>query len=604
MQRRILGRSPRVMYLSTMSRHAVRSLSDYLHRVSGDAAPGPDADLLRQFVEADDHRAFAALLGRYGPMVLGTARRLVHDAAEAEDVFQAAFLSLARLAGTIRRGQTVSHWLYAATCRIAARVRRRRAVSIDLMPEPGVANTAETDLAWREVRTALDEELARLPDRLRSPLLLCYLAGLSRDEAAEHLGWSLGTLKRRLAAGRAALRQRLERRGIPAVGLALAALCPSALDAAVRPGLARACLGAVCGNETAVRVSALLLTTSTTFKSLAMKAVMVSLALVALGIGIYSGVGRADQPGPAGVKKMTELPAAAKRVDALGDPLPDGALMRLGTHRFRAHLDHPARPFQWLYRPDGKSYLVRHSNVTAAEIRRIDAKTGAVVEAWPIPKSRGALAWANRDDDVVGFSPDGRYAVWTNEYIHHGVVEAPQEWHLTCYDLTGRKPLWSVSKKRESKDWPATAQCVFSTNGKWFVTGGPNGKDVRLWDARTGEQLWEHRHEGQSLSPVGFAGDGDTVVLRGENDGTIYLFDRAKGTERKSFPTTGRMSWGQNLLSPDGKHLVLCTLQPPSIWDLEGKRVAVLEGHTKWANAAAFSPDGKKLGAGLGDFLS
>ena len=119
-----------------MSKHAVRSLRDYLRRASEDDATRTDADLLRRFAEANDHRAFEALLNRHGPMVLGTARRLVHNATDAEDVFQAAFLSLARLAKTIRRGQTVPNWLYAATCRIASRVRQRRAVSIENVPEP------------------------------------------------------------------------------------------------------------------------------------------------------------------------------------------------------------------------------------------------------------------------------------------------------------------------------------------------------------------------------------------------------------------------------------------------------------------------------------
>jgi RNA polymerase sigma factor (sigma-70 family) len=598
---RILNRFCRVVYLSHMSGRAVQSLKQYLRRVSDEAALQADALLLRQFTEASDHQAFEALLDRHGPMVLGTARRLVANATDADDVFQAVFLSLARLAKTIRHGQSVPNWLYKSTCRIAARARKRRAVSIEHAPEPSTATTAETELVWREVRTALDDELQRLPERLRSPLLLCYLSGLTRDEAAQQLGWSLSTLKRRLDEGRTALRRRLERRGISAAGLALAVLSPAALDAEVRPALAQSCLDTVAGKETAAGVSALLLTSTTTFTSLAMKAVIVSLALVGLGIGVYASFGRADPPKPVEEKKTTEPPAAAKRVDSLGDPLPDGAIMRLGTRRYRAHLYHPALPFQWLYRPDGKSYLVRHSNVTASEIRRIDAKSGVVVESWPIPKSLGDLAWASQDDEVVGFSPDGRYVLLTNEYIHHGLVEMPQEWHLNSYDLIERKAVWCISKKLESKDWPDMGQCVFSTNNKWFVTGGPNGRGVRLWDARTGEQLWEHRSKGQSLSPIGFVDNGDTVVLRGDNDGSIYLFDRAKGTERKSFPTAAPQSWGQNLLSPDGKHVVICTLQPPSIWDLDGKKVAVLEGHKKWANGAAFSPDGKKLFTGCFD---
>lgn len=603
---KILNRFCRVVYLSNMSRRAVQSLNQYLRRVSDEAAVQPDVRLLAQFIEASDHRAFEALLDRHGPMVLGTARRLVANAADADDVFQAVFLSLARLAKTIRQGQSVPNWLYRATCRVAARARKRQAVSIVNAPEPSTTTTAETELAWREVRTALDEELQRLPARLRSPLLLCYLSGLTRDEAAQQLGWSLSTLKRRLDEGRAALRKGLERRGVSAAGLALGVLSPAALDAEVCPDLVKSCLDAVSGNQTAAGVAALLLTTTTTFKSLAMKAVTVSLALVGLGIGIYASFGRADPPMPAEEKKPAEPPAAAKRVDALGDPLPDGAIMRFGTRRFRAHLYHPALPFQWLYRPDGKSYLVRNSNVTASEIRRIDSTTGAIVESWPIGKSRGNVAWAKHDDDVVGFSPDGRYVLVTNAYVHHGLVDSPQEWHLTYYDLNERKEVWSVSKKLLPNDWPDVGMCVFSADNKWIVTGRDHGqgKEVRLWDAQTGKQLWQLRNKGQgqslSRTPIGFVDDGETVVLR-DYDGTFSLFDRATGTEKKSFPTAPRQSWGQTLLSRDGKYLVICTLQPPSIWDLEGKKVATIEGHNSWANTAAFSPDGKKLYTGCFD---
>jgi RNA polymerase sigma factor (sigma-70 family) len=536
-------------------------------------------------------------------MVLGTARRLVNNTADADDVFQAVFLSLVRLAKSIRKGQSVPNWLYATTCRIAARARkRRRAIAIENVPEPSAASTVATDLIWREVRTALDEELQQLPERLRSPLLLCYLSGLTRDEAAKQLGWSLGTLKRRLEEGRTALRKRLERRGISDAGLVLAMLSPSLLNATVRPALAKACRDAAFGSHVAAGASALLVTTTTTFKGIAMKAVLVSLALVGLGVGIYASFGRSGPPRPVEAKKSEQPKATAKRVDSLGDPLPDGAIMRLGTRRFRAQTwPWQSRPVYWQSRPDGKSYLVRHSNVNASEIRRIDSKTGVVVESWPIPKSLGELAWASQDDAVLGFSPDGRYVLWTNDYIHHGVVDVAQEWHLTLYDLTERKQVWSISKKLEPKDWPAVGKCVFTANSKWFVTARRNGNQVRLWDARTGKQLWQHHSKGQSLSPIGFVDAGETVVLRGDEDGSIYLFDRAKGTEKKSFPTVRPQCWGQILLSPDGKQLIICTSQPPSVWDLEGKKVAALEGHKAWANAAAFSPDGKKLFTGSYD---
>src|SRR6476660_8642251 len=215
-----------------MSVRSIEVLQRYLRRLCDEAVPPEDAVLLKRFVAAHDREAFELLIARHGPMVLGTARRLVDNTHDAEDVFQAVFLSLARLAKTIRQGRTLPAWLYKTTCRIAAKVRKKRvSVPKESPPEPCEAIDPEARLVWQEVRLALDEELQSLPERLRSPLLLCYLSGLTRDEAAQQLGWSLGTFKRRLDEGRSALRLRLERRGISAAGLALAVLTPTALNA-------------------------------------------------------------------------------------------------------------------------------------------------------------------------------------------------------------------------------------------------------------------------------------------------------------------------------------------------------------------------------------
>src|SRR6476469_5225666 len=203
-----------------MSVPSIEVLQRYLRRLCDEAVPPEDAVLLNRFVGANDREAFELLIARHGPMVLGTARRLVGNSHDAEDVFQAVFLSLARLAKTIRQGRTLPAWLHKTTCRIAARVRKNR-VSRSKAPPPAPCETVdpEAQLVWQEVRQALDEELQHLPERWRSPLLLCYLSGLSRDEAARQLGWSLGTLKRRLEEGRKSLRIRLERRGIGSAGL-------------------------------------------------------------------------------------------------------------------------------------------------------------------------------------------------------------------------------------------------------------------------------------------------------------------------------------------------------------------------------------------------
>src|SRR6185295_4856191 len=161
---------------------------------------------------------------------------------------------------------TLPAWLHKTTCRIAAKVRKKRdSGSKEPPPEPCDHSDPGAQLVRQEVRQALDQELQHLPERLRSPLLLCYLSGLARDEAAKQLGWSLGTLKRRLEEGRKALRVRLERRGIATVGLALAVLTPDALQAAVRKSLVEACLSLIFAKGAIVppTIAALVLSSST-----------------------------------------------------------------------------------------------------------------------------------------------------------------------------------------------------------------------------------------------------------------------------------------------------------------------------------------------------
>ncbi len=186
-----------------------------------------EGQLLERFVADRDEAAFEALVGRHGPMVLGTCRRMLLDPRDVEDAFQATFLVLARRAGSIRDGDRLGPWLHGVARRVAARARalaaRRRAVE-----GPGGEDRAVTPPdppEGAELREVLDEELARLPEKYRAPLVLCYLEGLTHDEAARQLRWPIGTVRSRLAGGRDRLRSRLARRGL-APSAALPGLVP------------------------------------------------------------------------------------------------------------------------------------------------------------------------------------------------------------------------------------------------------------------------------------------------------------------------------------------------------------------------------------------
>ena len=156
----------------------------------------PDEQLLRRFVAERDATAFEALVRRHGAMVLDVCRGLLPTESDAEDAFQATFLVLAQKAASVRRTRSLAGWLHGVAHRVALRARtafaRRRKHEARAPERPAPARV--DDLTWAEVRAVLHEELNTLPDRLRGPLVLCYLEGLAQDEAAAELGIPQGTL--------------------------------------------------------------------------------------------------------------------------------------------------------------------------------------------------------------------------------------------------------------------------------------------------------------------------------------------------------------------------------------------------------------------------
>ncbi|QVL31292.1 sigma-70 family RNA polymerase sigma factor [Telmatocola sphagniphila] len=277
-----------------MSSETSSRLQQFIRRLREEAVPPEDGCLWDRYVQTGDQHAFEILVYRHGPMVLACAYRMLSNRTDSEDVFQATFLSLARSKHRIRDSKALSSWLYKTTFRSALKLRNRTRPTEQLLEETLSSDGNETDLAWREVKGALDEELQKLPERLRLPLLLCYLQGLSRDEAAKQLGWSFTLLKRRLEEGRRVLRVRLERRGISAAGLALAVLLPQALQAMVSPTLVNSCLALIFCKETTVpaAIAALTLTTSAITKGLVMKAIATTVLCAGLGIWSYTTMGQ------------------------------------------------------------------------------------------------------------------------------------------------------------------------------------------------------------------------------------------------------------------------------------------------------------------------
>jgi RNA polymerase sigma factor (sigma-70 family) len=221
-----------------MASHGLHRLLEHLRRAlpSSDASHS-DGELLARFAARRDEEAFALLVRRHGRMVLGVCRRILGDAHDAEDAFQAAFLVLARKAAALTNGSAVGNWLYGVAYRtaLAARSvkarRRARECQVEVLPHPAVGPPEADD--WRPL---LDRELSRLPDKYREAVVLCELQGLTRQEAARMLQVPAGTVSSRLAAARRLLAQRLARRGV-AVSVGAVAWAGAA-DAAVPAALA------------------------------------------------------------------------------------------------------------------------------------------------------------------------------------------------------------------------------------------------------------------------------------------------------------------------------------------------------------------------------
>jgi RNA polymerase sigma factor (sigma-70 family) len=283
-----------------------------------------DADLLGRFARGRDEAAFAALLQRHGPLVLGVCRRALNDPNDADDAFQATFLVLARKAGSVGQPDRLASWLYGVALRVSRKARaeaaRRRGRQQQVTDMPAAEPGREADR--EELRQLLDEEVQRLPEKFRLPLLLCYLQGKTREEAARQLGRSPGAVKGMLERGRELLRSRLARRGVTLSAASLAAvLSENTLSAAVPAALADATLKAAllfaagqataAGGAAALAEGVLRIMWMNKFKGAL--AVVLALGLVGAGTGLFALGSRSAEPQTPG--QTEPAPGAGAKVD-------------------------------------------------------------------------------------------------------------------------------------------------------------------------------------------------------------------------------------------------------------------------------------------------
>jgi RNA polymerase sigma factor (sigma-70 family) len=224
------------------------ALNDF-HRLwnAGTISGLSDARLLEQFIADRDELAFDALMTRHGPLVWSVCRSILSDPHDVEDAFQASFLILVRKAHSLRVGDSLCGWLYRVSYRVAqeARVQRDRRRVRERAAVGQVAAAGETERARDELLGVLSQEINRLPEKYRLPIVLCRLEGLTREQAASQLGWPPGTVATRLGRGLDRLRQRMRRRlGDDAGGLSgwLGGLVSTSLPGTCREATTQAAL--------------------------------------------------------------------------------------------------------------------------------------------------------------------------------------------------------------------------------------------------------------------------------------------------------------------------------------------------------------------------
>jgi RNA polymerase sigma factor (sigma-70 family) len=581
-----------------------------------------DGELLAAFRADGEPGAFAALVGRHGPMVLGVCRRVLRQAQDAEDAFQATFLLLARGAASIRKPESLAGWLHGVAQRMAgnakrAAARRRRheeeaARSRQARPEP--------DLAWREVRALLDEEIERLPESCRVPFLLCHLEHRPQADVARELGLKEGTLWSRLARARRLLQQRLSRRGIDLTAVLAAAAVADAASAAV-PGrlvAATARAAAVAGGGVSAEVAALVkggLKAMTIRAKVGLLLLLAGVLTAGAGVAAYRApVGKEPaapgSPTPQAGPARAEGPTQA-RTDRYGDPLPPGALARLGTVRLR-------QGGALAFLPDGRSLiaggfgntrLVRLWQVPGGkELRRLGEPARGWLRSIALSPDGTVLATASwgregylvRLWDVVTAKEVRRIDVFAG--LGEGLAFSP-DGQVLAVAGSGKVRLYEVATARPLREFGPDEQLrtvAFSPDGKLVATGG-YGRSVHVWEAATGKQVRALEH-GAEIHSVIFSPDGAVLASAGQ-DGTIRLWTTATGKQLRQLPGHRGAALCVTF-SPDGKTLASGSRGSIiHLWEAAtGRELRHLEGHQGPVRSLVFSPDGATLASESEDF--
>jgi RNA polymerase sigma factor (sigma-70 family) len=549
-----------------------------------------DGQLLECFISRRDEAAFEALVRRHASMVFGVCRRILHSFEDAEDAFQATFLVLVRRAASIGQRELLGNWLYgvayrtALDARKATSRRRTRERQVNPMPEPETASRAD---AGHDLRPLLDQELNRLPNKYRVPVILCDLEGRTRRDVARQLGIPVGTLSGQLTSARRLLARRLARRGVSLAGGALgAAVWQGAASASVPAPLVASTLKAVssvaagCAATPAVSAKAAALAEGVVRAMFLTKLRIVTAVLLLLGIVAGAGL-LAHQPA-----QLPAAPSSAKAPANKADTeVPKPKVLKLGSRGRRV-----------VWSPDGKTLLVVTKNETMV------SRKGSAIKLWDVSKGQvgqtlaedkgGGLAFQQ-----VAYSADGkRIAATVAEEVKlpggvrqiRMVVKVWDAKTLALKQTLGDNDSYLVS-------------LALSPDGKQVAACDPGKKTIRLWNAETGKPERTLKTGEVQVFALAYSPDSKTLVAggqKGKRTGVITLWDARKGELQRTIEQTGFVV--ALAISPDGKLIASSTGgETVQVWNVEkGELIVAINGNQRVPRSLAFLHHSKILAVG------
>jgi RNA polymerase sigma factor (sigma-70 family) len=570
-----------------------------------------DVGLLSRFAADKDAQAFAELVRRHGPLVLGVCRRVTGHPQDAEDAFQATFLVLAKKAGAVKNPELLASYLYGVAFRVALRVKRSalrrkaREVLMASMPDPPAP--AEQPAA-SDLRPLLDQELSALAECYRDAIVLCDLRGVSREDAAIALGIPEGTLSSRLANGRKKLAARLARRGV-SLSAALPLLTAEASAAVPNELITKTC-GLVASWASGGGVPVAL-------SKLASGGLHVRTLLVLGAVFAAGAVGAvfASQPRPEA--PPTDPPKPPVVLAARAEPAPPKDAPKEQETPAAGFTDKP-RMLRSFDAPLGNSRIMRWSaDGTHIALHGFDAdrKTWAV-RIYPVePRGRALpIAYPDANEELAGVRPDGSGVV--TALREHDLISGNHR--LTFWNPPNKPtPQTLVEDRTVALALPVTEGYAFSADMKTFRTvahvldarGTIEKLEVLEADATTEKatkSLLTVTH-----GPFALSANGKRLARFERVVQRVDVFDLDRGAKVASaeltdpvpgLPDRPNSASRYVVLSPDGSRVVV--FRGPgrtAVFDGEtGKALPQLEGTAESAlfpDKQAFSGDGRLLAA-------